>query len=160
MLKHYNRLFTYTAKFSWKQVLVLHHKFMAALEQRTMDWSNWDTIKRWHLLKLESLYASKDEDKSDKPAKDLPDPNKKLSFGVEVGVIKASNLCVKFQGENCSQDPDHLSPHGGETTLAHHCAWCFHKVTPRISANYSARNCPERKKSFSARGGKKGATPL
>ena len=160
MLKHYNRLFTYTAKFSWKQVLVLHHKFMAALEQRTMDWSNWDTIKRWHLLKLESLYASKDEDKSDKPAKDLPDPNKKLSFGVEVGVIKASNLCVKFQGENCSQDPDHLSPHGGETTLAHHCAWCFHKVTPRVSASHSARNCPERTKSFSARGGKKGATPL
>ena len=159
MLKHYNRLFTYTAKFSWKQVLTLHHKFMAALEQRTMSWSDWNTIKRWHLLKLESLYASKDEAKSEKQVKDLPDPSKKLSFGVEVGVIKASNLCVKFQGENCSQEPDHLSPHGGETTLAHHCAWCFHKVSPRVSANHSARNCPERKKSFSARGGKKGATP-
>ena len=159
MLKHYNRLFTYTAKFSWKQVLILHHKFMSALEQRTMNWSNWDTIKRWHLLKLESLYASKDDAKPDKSVKDLPDPSKKLSFGVEVGLIKSSNLCVKFQAENCSQDPDHLSPHGGETTLAHHCAWCFHKVSPRVSATHSARNCPERKKSFSARGGEKGATP-
>ena len=159
MLKHLNRLFTYSAKFPWKQVLILHHKFMAAVEQRTMNWTDWDAIKRWHLLKLESLYASKDDAKAEKSAKDLSDPSKKVSFGVEVGIIKSSNLCLKFQSESCSQDPDHLSPHGGETTLAHHCAWCFHKLSPRVSAAQSARSCPERKKSFSARGGKKGATP-
>ena len=53
MLHHFNRIFTYAESYSWTQVLALHQKFLATLEQREKSWANWDSIERWHKKNLE-----------------------------------------------------------------------------------------------------------
>ena len=40
MLKHLNRLLTYSSFYTWKQILTMHHKFLSAVEQRQRQWDD------------------------------------------------------------------------------------------------------------------------
>ena len=163
MLQHLVRVLSYAETYTWKACLQVHHDFLALWEQRKKDWSSWDVVLDWHKLQLERLQGYKKSSKGngglspeDKPKEQ---DAKKVEFGVEVSLIKASHLCLKFQRDNCEQEHDHDSPGGGKHKLAHHCAYCFLKAKPANSQAHSARLCEVRKAEVFAKRGGKGSTP-
>ena len=74
----------------------MDHKFLSAIEQRSKMWDSWDQIQKWHdvhLKTMKPLPVDCINNMLDKPQRDS---NKKVVCGVELGLIKSSHLCVKY----------------------------------------------------------------
>ena len=97
MLKYFNCLLTYIGFYSWKQVLAMHHNFLSAVEPRKKSWDDWELIQKWHNVQLKALKPLPVDEHNNMMEKSKKDPNKEVVCGVEVGTIKSSHLCVKFQ---------------------------------------------------------------
>ena len=61
--------------------------------------------------------------------------------GVEVGFMRDSKLCVKFQSNQCELESGHPNAHG-KSSLSHSCAFCLFKS--QDVADHSAQSCPKR----------------
>ena len=114
------------------------------------------------MLQMEKMQSYKKGStvKDTSESKEQADGGKKMECGVEISLIKSSNLCLKFQRDNCDLDHDHDAPNGnGKHKLAHVCAYCFLKAKPASSQSHSGRNCETRKADVFAKWGGKGSTP-
>ena len=138
-LIHLNRILTYSMTSDWSSCLNMHAAFLHSVEQRQNSWDSWDRISSWHSRHLDVMRMSTS---IKAPKADVTkDRSKEKICGVEVGFMRDSKLCVKFQSNQCELESGHPNAHG-KSTLSHSCAFCLFKS--KDVADHSAQSCPKR----------------
>ena len=148
---------------TWADVLSHNADFFRQLEQAQLDWTDYEAIRRWHLITEEGLRAknSFNQNQPQPSAKRLKPDNQQPAVqgggwgvqdkdfkvcGIEVSFMRLNQICIKFQTGKCTLTTDHNTIHEN-VTLRHICAGCVFLKKPE-DRSHNSKTCPNKSQFF------------